>query len=134
MIETPSSSCRTATLSVRETARCRMYPSARSWGDRQREAPRAQKAGGGERTRSALRNSSLKQVRSVRRPGRQGNSRIGEGRVLAPVRPGMQAAGLQSPKLHLAAAFPDPQTRAIPVHPLPDEVGTNWVFTESSNL
>ena len=35
--------------------------------------------------------------------------------MLAPVRPRMQAAGLQCLKLHIAVASPDPQTRASPV-------------------
>ena len=33
---------------------------------------------------------------------------------MAPVRPRMQAAGLQCLKLQIAVAFPDPQTRAFP--------------------
>ena len=34
--------------------------------------------------------------------------------MLAPVRPRMQAAGLQCLKLEIAVAFPDPQTHAFP--------------------
>ena len=39
---------------------------------------------------------------------------IRDGRILAPVRPRMQAAGLQCLKLQIAVASPDPQTRAFP--------------------
>ena len=39
---------------------------------------------------------------------------IRESRILAPVRPMMQAAGLQCLKLQIAVAFPDPQTCAFP--------------------
>ena len=42
------------------------------------------------------------------------SAHIREGRILVPVRPRMQAAGLQCAKLQIAAAFPDPQTRAFP--------------------
>ena len=46
--------------------------------------------------------------------GHQGNLHIRECRILAPVRPRMQAAGLQCLKLQIAVASPDPQTRAFP--------------------
>ena len=49
-----------------------------------------------------------------RRPDHEGNPHIGESRMLAPARPRMQAAGLQRLKLQIAAASPDPQTRAFP--------------------
>ena len=44
----------------------------------------------------------------------QGNQHIRESRIVAPVGPRMQAAGLQCLKLQIAVAFPDPQTRAFP--------------------
>ena len=40
--------------------------------------------------------------------------RISGNRILTPVRPRMQAAGLQCLKLQIAVASPDPQTRAFP--------------------
>ena len=39
---------------------------------------------------------------------------IRENRILAPVRPRMQAAGLQFQKLQIAVAFPNPQNRVFP--------------------
>ena len=50
----------------------------------------------------------------LRRPDHQGNPYIRESRMSAPVRPRMQAAGLQCLKLQIAAASPDPQTHAFP--------------------
>ena len=43
----------------------------------------------------------------------QGNPHIREGRALAPARPRMQAAGLQRPKLQIAAAFSRPASPRI---------------------
>ena len=48
------------------------------------------------------------------RSDHQGNPNIRESRTLAPVRPSMQAAGLQCLKLQLAVAYPDTQTCAFP--------------------
>ena len=45
-------------------------------------------------------------IREIRIPGGK--------HVLAPVRPRLQAAGLQCLKLQVAVAFPDPQARAFP--------------------
>ena len=42
------------------------------------------------------------------------NPHIGESRILAPEGPGMQAAASQCLVLQIAAASPDPQTRAFP--------------------
>ena len=53
-------------------------------------------------------------LKSVRSPYHQGNPHIREYRIFAPVRPRMQAAGLECLNLQIAAAFPDPQTRAFP--------------------
>ena len=50
----------------------------------------------------------------TRWPYHQENPHIRDSRILAPVRPRTQAAGLQSLQLQIAAAFPDPQTRAFP--------------------
>ena len=44
----------------------------------------------------------------------QGKPHIRESRILAPVGPRMQAAGLQYRELQIAAASPDPQTRSCP--------------------
>ena len=44
----------------------------------------------------------------------QGNPHIRESRILASVRPRMQAASLQWLELQIAAASPDPQTHAFP--------------------
>ena len=52
-------------------------------------------------------------TQSIRWPDHQGNPHIRESRISAPVRPRMQAAGLQCLKLQIAVAFPDPQTRAF---------------------
>ena len=49
-----------------------------------------------------------------RRPDQQGNPHIRESSILAPVSLGMRAAGLLCLKLQIAAAFPNPQTRAFP--------------------
>ena len=46
--------------------------------------------------------------------GRQGNPLTREGRMLAPVRPRLQAAGLQCLKLQIALAFPNPHNRSFP--------------------
>ena len=46
--------------------------------------------------------------------GHQGNPHFRESRILAPVRPRMQAAALRRLKLQSALASPDPQTRAFP--------------------
>ena len=50
----------------------------------------------------------------VRWPDHQGDLHIRESRMLAPVRPRKQAAGLQCLKLQIAVASPDPQTRVFP--------------------
>ena len=55
--------------------------------------------------------SSATQVQMTRSSG---NPHVRENRILAPVRPRMQAAGLQCLKLQIAVAFPDPQARAFP--------------------
>ena len=47
-------------------------------------------------------------------PDRQGNRHIRGSRILALVRPRMQAAGVQCPRPQIAAASPDPQTRTFP--------------------
>ena len=52
-----------------------------------------------------------------------GNPHIRESRTLAPVRPRMQAAGLQYLKLQIAVASPDPQTRDFfPVRRFPGKL------------
>ena len=52
--------------------------------------------------------------RGFRRPDLLGDPHIRESRILAPVRPRMQAAGLQCLMLQIAVAFPNPQTRTFP--------------------
>ena len=59
----------------------------------------------------------------IRWPDRQGNPDIRECRVLAPVRPRMQASGLQCLKLQIAVAFPDPQPRTFPGTGFPGRSG-----------
>ena len=56
----------------------------------------------------------VRDVYSIRWPDHQGNPHIRESRILAPVRPRMQAAGLRCLKLQIAVASPDPQTCTFP--------------------
>ena len=69
---------------------------------------------GGNR-RSSGRSALLRQRATLLGwPDQQGKPHVRESRILAPVGPRMQAAGLQCLKLQIAVAFPNPQTSAFP--------------------
>ena len=58
------------------------------------------------------------------------NPHIKESRILASVRPRMQAAGWQCLKLQIAVASPDPQTRTFPGTELSRKIRSPNLCTE----
>ena len=76
---------------------------------------------------TSKRHSNERKADRFRWPDHQGNPHVREIRILAPVRPRMQASGLQCLKLQIAVAFPDPQTRAFPATELSRKIRSpNW--------